>query len=201
MIPLWDRVRDEGAFGAIGGELGVDGFSLFVTAIIASSVVLVAMLLDGYLRREDMTGPEMYVLLLLSAAGGVVMAGANDLIVMFLGLETLSIAVYVMAAMHLRKVVSLEAGLKYFRARRLLVGVSALWHRLGVWRNGHHESGRHPLLSRGDHHHRRRHAARWPGAAAGGSRLQDRRRALSTLGLPTCIKAHRLQWWRSWRRR
>jgi NADH-quinone oxidoreductase subunit N len=42
------------------------------------------------------------------------MAGANDLIVLFLGLETLSIAVYVMAAMHSRRAESLEAGLKYF---------------------------------------------------------------------------------------
>ena len=49
-----------------------------------------------------------------SAAGGVVMAMANDLIVLFLGLETLSIAVYVLAAMHLRRVQSQEAGIKYF---------------------------------------------------------------------------------------
>ena len=42
------------------------------------------------------------------------MASANDLIVMFLGLEILSIAVYVLAAMHLRKITSQEAGVKYF---------------------------------------------------------------------------------------
>ena len=52
--------------------------------------------------------------MLLSASGGVMMASANDLIVMFLGLEILSIAVYVLAAMHLRKVTSQEAGVKYF---------------------------------------------------------------------------------------
>jgi NADH-quinone oxidoreductase subunit N len=54
------------------------------------------------------------VLLLLSASGGVIMASANDLIVLFLGLEILSIAVYVLAAMHLRRVTSQEAGIKYF---------------------------------------------------------------------------------------
>ena len=42
------------------------------------------------------------------------MASANDLIVLFLALETLSIAVYVMAAMHMRRSESQEAGLKYF---------------------------------------------------------------------------------------
>jgi NADH-quinone oxidoreductase subunit N len=77
-------------------------------------VVLAALLMDGWLRREGMEGAEPYVLLLLSASGGVMMASANDLIVMFLGLEILSIAVYVLAAMHLRKVTSQEAGVKYF---------------------------------------------------------------------------------------
>ncbi len=54
------------------------------------------------------------MLMLLSASGGMVMAAANDLIVMFLGLEILSIAVYVLAAMHLRRIESQEAGIKYF---------------------------------------------------------------------------------------
>ena len=52
--------------------------------------------------------------MLLSASGGLIMASANDLIVTFLGLEILSIAVYVLAAMHLRRISSQEAGLKYF---------------------------------------------------------------------------------------
>ncbi len=112
---LWnDRFEVDGAFGALGSQYGIDGFALVITGVIASSVVLVSLLLDEYLRREGIDGVEMYVLMLFSAAGGVVMAGANDLIVLFLGLETLSIAVYVMAAMHLRRSESQEAGLKYF---------------------------------------------------------------------------------------
>ena len=112
---LWnDRLEVDGAFGALGSQYGIDGFALVITGVIASSVVLVSLLLDEYLRREGIDGVEMYVLMLFSAAGGVVMAGANDLIVLFLGLETLSIAVYVMAAMHLRRSESQEAGLKYF---------------------------------------------------------------------------------------
>ena len=57
---------------------------------------------------------EFYVLLLLAAAGGIVMASANGLIVMFLGIEILSLATYVLAAYHLRKIQSQEAALKYF---------------------------------------------------------------------------------------
>ncbi len=103
-----------GPVAAIGNQYGIDGFALVFTGVIALAVVLTALLLDNYLRREGIDGPEIYVLMMLSAAGGVVMAGANDLIVLFLGLETLSIAVYVMAAMHSRRSESLESGLKYF---------------------------------------------------------------------------------------
>jgi NADH-quinone oxidoreductase subunit N len=114
--PMWDRVQDveRGPFTALAGAVGVDGFSVFMTVVICSSVVITALLADGYLRREGLEGPELYVLVLLSAAGGVVMASANDLIVLFLGLEILSLAVYTLAAMHLRRVTSQEAGIKYF---------------------------------------------------------------------------------------
>ena len=105
---------DAGPFSTLGQAVGVDGFSVFATVTIAAAVILGALLLDGWLRREGMEGSEPYVLMLLSASGGVMMASANDLIVMFLGLEILSIAVYVLAAMHLRKITSQEAGVKYF---------------------------------------------------------------------------------------
>ena len=115
-IELWtDTIRVTGGpVAAFGTQYGIDGFALVFGGIIALAVALTALLLDDYLRREGIDGVEMYVLLMLSAAGGVLMAGANDLIVLFLGLETLSIAVYVMAAMHSRRAESLEAGLKYF---------------------------------------------------------------------------------------
>ncbi len=77
-------------------------------------MVAVALLARPYLRREDLPGAEVYVLLMLSAAGGIVMASADDLIVLFLGLEILSIAVYVLAALHLRRIESQEGAMKYF---------------------------------------------------------------------------------------
>ena len=115
IVELWnDHLRVAGPVGAIGDQFSFDGFTLVVAGVIVSAVALCALLLDDYLRREGIDGPEVYVLMMLSAAGGVVMAGAGDLIVLFLGLETLSIPVYVMAASHVRRSESLEAGLKYF---------------------------------------------------------------------------------------
>lgn len=149
VLPMWARVQSwnsllwwnidhpqTGPFSTAGGAVGIDGFSLFITVVICVGVVLAALLADGFLRRESMGGPEFYVLLLLSAAGGVIMAMSNDLIVLFIGLETLSIAVYVLAGMNLRRVQSQESGLKYFvlgafSSAFLLYGIAMLYGATG----------------------------------------------------------------------
>jgi NADH-quinone oxidoreductase subunit N len=138
-VPLWREVQDadRGPFATLDGAVGVDGFSVFATVVIAAGVILAALLTDGYLRREGLEGVEPYALLLLSASGGVVMAQANDLVVLFLGLEVLSIAVYVLAAMHMRRVTSQEAGLKYlilggFASAFLLYGIALIYGGTGT---------------------------------------------------------------------
>jgi NADH-quinone oxidoreductase subunit N len=138
VIPVWVRVNDvdRGPKSTLSNMLGVDGFFLFFVAIISAAVVLTALLAYDYLRREDLEGVEFYVLLMLSATGGMVMAGANDLLVLFLGLETLSIAAYVLAAIHLRRVQSQEAGMKYFvlgafSSAFLLYGIAMIYGATG----------------------------------------------------------------------
>jgi NADH-quinone oxidoreductase subunit N len=138
-IPLWLEVNDEdrGPFSTLAGSVGVDGFSTFVTFLIAAAVLLSALFIDDYLRREQLESVEPYVLLLLSATGGVIMAHANDLIVLFLGLEVLSMAVYVLAAMHRRRVTSQEAGLKYlvlgaFSSAFFLYGIAMIYGGTGT---------------------------------------------------------------------
>jgi len=111
---LWWRVRDDGPISAVSNAVVVDGLSLYLGFAILCAVVLAALLAHGYLQREKLEGADLYVLMLLSAAGGLVMTGANDLLVLFLGLEILSIAVYVLAGMHIRRARSGEAALKYF---------------------------------------------------------------------------------------
>jgi len=113
---LWSRVTDEerGPFTTAAGALTIDGFTVFFIVVIALGIALAALLADDYLRREQLDGPELYVLMLLSGAGGIVMAMANDLVVIFLGLETLSIALYVLAGYHRRRAESRESAMKYF---------------------------------------------------------------------------------------
>lgn len=103
-----------GEFYVLNRAIVVDNFTLFITGILCIAVVLTAFLLDDYTRREGLESPEWYALVLLSASGGVLLASAEDLIVSFVGLEILSIAVYVLAALHLRRTESQEAGFKYF---------------------------------------------------------------------------------------
>ena len=140
VVPLWHRYTGEGvgdgATSTINGSIGFDGFSLFLTVTIALAVAMASLLAHPYLEREDLPGPELHVLLLLSGSGGIVMAFANDLLVFFLGLETLSIAVYVLAAMHRRRFQSQEAGMKYFvlgafASTFLLYGIALIYGATG----------------------------------------------------------------------
>lgn len=111
---LWRDVRDHGAATAVAGMVSADGFSVFFMLLLGGIVAVGALLAEDYLRREGLDGPEFYVLALLSAAGGMLMAEANDLLVVFLGLEILSIPLYVMAGLHRRRAESGEAAMKYF---------------------------------------------------------------------------------------
>jgi NADH-quinone oxidoreductase subunit N len=113
-LAQWADVRRHGAHVAIAGAVVQDGFSALVSVLVSCAVFLAALVADSWLRREEVYGPEFQVLMLVSAAGAVVMGEANDLIVVFLGLEILSIALYVLAAFDARRRESGEAGLKYF---------------------------------------------------------------------------------------
>ncbi len=111
---LWDDVSDDGPRTLVKGALALDHLALWGLITISVALVLAALITDDFLRREDLDGPEVYALYLTAAVGGIVMLAANDLIAMFLGLETLSISLYVLAASNRRRLQSQESGLKYF---------------------------------------------------------------------------------------
>jgi NADH-quinone oxidoreductase subunit N len=98
----------------IGGQIFYDKFSVFFMLLISIATLLGALVSDSYLRREGLDGVEAYVLMLMAATGAMLMAASAGSIMLFLGLEIMSIALYVMAAYHRRRVASGEAGFKYF---------------------------------------------------------------------------------------
>lgn len=110
----WYSVLHSGAHPHVAGAVVMDGFSALVGVLVTSAVFLSAAIGDSWMRREGIEGPEYHVLMLVSASGAMIMGAANDLIVIFLGLEILSIALYVLAAFDGRRAESGEASLKYF---------------------------------------------------------------------------------------
>jgi proton-translocating NADH-quinone oxidoreductase chain N len=96
-----------------GGQLIVDGMSLFFTAIVASVVTLVIVASYDWLRDHRYQA-EYYTLLLLGAAGMSLMASANSLAVAFVSLELASLPSYALVAYLKSNRGSVEAALKYF---------------------------------------------------------------------------------------
>jgi len=96
------------------GMVALDGFSVFVNALLLVSGLLGIALAYGYVKRMGIERGEYYTLLLFSVVGMMLMAQATDLIIVFLALELLSIPLYVLAAFTRDKTESEEAGLKYF---------------------------------------------------------------------------------------
>ena len=113
-IIKWQDVGREGTATALAGAVSVDRFAVFGTIIVAVALGLVALVTHEYLVREGNDGPELYVLFVTAAMGAQIMLSANDLIVLFLGLETLSLSLYVLVASNRRREQSQEAGIKYF---------------------------------------------------------------------------------------
>jgi NADH-quinone oxidoreductase subunit N len=110
----WVDVQDHGAHTYVAHAVVMDGFSVLINILVTTAMILTALVADGYLRREGISGAEFHVLALVSASGAMLMGSANDLIIVFLGLEILSIALYVLTAFNHRRAASGEAALKYF---------------------------------------------------------------------------------------
>lgn len=113
-IIKWNWLYSNKGNTYIADAIAVDRFSVFLTIVICAAVIGSALLMSTHLQRNDSEGPELYALFMTAAIGAVVMVSANDLIVMFLGLETLSLSLYLMAASNRRREESQESGLKYF---------------------------------------------------------------------------------------
>ena len=110
----WIDLEADGPLETMARMVRVDGLSIFLGFVVVAATLLAVLLAADYLQREGFAAPEYLALMLLSAAGMLVMTTANDLIVVFLALEILSIPLYVLAAFDRRRLRSQEAGIKYF---------------------------------------------------------------------------------------
>ncbi len=90
-----------------------DAFSSFLNIIILGSAFFGILLSLDYVKRTQIERGEYYILLIISAAGMMFMGSSNDLVMVFVSLELLSIPLYVLAAFRVRDLRSEEAGMKY----------------------------------------------------------------------------------------
>jgi NADH-quinone oxidoreductase subunit N len=124
---------------AFSGALMTDDYSgFFEIVILAATAVTIGMSLD-YVADEGLAGAEYYALILFAALGMMLMAAAGDLIIIFLGLETMSIAVYALVGFTRHDPRSNEAALKYFLLGAfstgfLLYGIALIYGATGTIR-------------------------------------------------------------------
>ena len=114
------------------GSVMNDNFATFFSMICIIAAGLTILMSDGYLKREGYPVGEYYPLILFTTAGAMWMASGTDLMTIFLGLEVLSVSLYVLAGFFRGQQRSNEAGLKYFflgafSTGFLLYGVALLY--------------------------------------------------------------------------
>lgn len=97
-----------------GNTWEVSSLTRLFDFIFLVAALLVTMLSRDYLRREELEGGEFYALLLWGTVGMMMMAKGLDLLIVILGLETLSICIFALVGYHGRIAISNEASLKYF---------------------------------------------------------------------------------------
>ncbi|MDI6765356.1 MAG: NADH-quinone oxidoreductase subunit N [Bacteroidota bacterium] len=115
----------------------VGGFGSMFATLFSIAALLTIILSKDYLQKEHANFTEFYLLILFSTLGMMLMASAADLIVIFLGLELMSICLYVLAGFLRKKVLANEASLKYFLLGAfatgfLLYGIALLYGASGT---------------------------------------------------------------------
>ena len=115
----------------------LDRFANFAIAVVCAASILVCALSADYLNGLRIHHGEYYALLLIAVAGMILMVAAVDMMIVFLGLEMMSIPIYVLAGFDRRKLRSNESALKYFiigsfASAVLLYGMALLYGATGA---------------------------------------------------------------------
>ncbi len=119
------------------GMISHDGLGSFFDMVILFACALTLLLATGYSDWEGTHRGEFYSLLLFSTSGMMFMAKGTDLMTVFLGLETMSIPIYVLVGFHRRRISSIEGAFKYFllgafASGFLLYGIALLYAASGT---------------------------------------------------------------------
>jgi len=122
---------------AFGGMILDTSYANYYALLFSVGCLLAVLIAERYLREEGIVIGEFAGLVLFSACGMIMLASSVDLIVTFLGLETMSIAFYILAGLFRKQERSNEAALKYFllgsfSAGFFLYGIALLYGSFGT---------------------------------------------------------------------
>ena len=125
-------VRSGGALTGLGGSVVVDGFGVFFNVVFMLAAALAVILSARYMEAEGEQRGEYYALILFAQAGMSIMATGQDLVVLFVALETMALSFYVMVGFLRDSKRSNEAAMKYlilgaFSSGLLAYGFSVLY--------------------------------------------------------------------------
>jgi len=109
LVRAWNK-----DFSYFNGNLFLDNLSLFFSFIFLITTFLVILISMKYISLQGVNCGEYYSLLLLALSGMLIMVTSGDLLVIFLGLEVLSISSYSLAGLRMKEEKSSEAAIKYF---------------------------------------------------------------------------------------
>ena len=123
------------------GVVLADNFGLFISLVLVGVGFLTLLYSPQLVERDGLPAGEYYALTLFAIAGMMLMAMATDLLVIFLALEVLSLAVYVLTALRRDSSAGAEAAFKYFLLGALLQRVLPLRDRVRVRRERQHAAG------------------------------------------------------------
>jgi NADH-quinone oxidoreductase subunit N len=113
-IWTWRSLAPGQSVSVFSGMLVADRLGMFLISLFSATTALIAMLTSGHQREHDWEVGEVYGLMLLATAGMAMIAMAGDLVTIFIGIETMSLAVYVMTAAKRRSRAGSEGAMKYF---------------------------------------------------------------------------------------
>ena len=125
------------AWPVLGGMVIVDKFALFFTAIFTVCSLATILISGGYMNRFGIGRAEWVAMLFFAISGMFVLVSAYNLIAVFIGIELMSMPIYVMVASHRRDFLANEAAMKYFLLGAFaiaffLYGMSLLYGLLGT---------------------------------------------------------------------
>jgi NADH-quinone oxidoreductase subunit N len=123
--------------GADAAWVAVDGFRVYTNFILLIAAALCLFMSIGYLDRKGINRGEFHALVLFATLGMMLMAGARDLMMVFIGLEVMSVAIYVLVGFDRLDERAVEGSLKYFllgafSSAFFLYGIALTWGAMGT---------------------------------------------------------------------